>query len=107
MTHKLKLPCIVPIAGKDYTLKWDNKVPGAHFNTRTQIVRINPRVTKAELYSFLLHEILEVIYTERLYRYAKEKSALDNGDYMFIMNHDQFEKSINDLGYTLVKLLNL
>lgn len=107
MKTKIKLPSKIPIAGKDYTIKWDSAVPGAHFSCRKQEITISPDVTKTELYSFLFHEILEIIYAERLYRFAKEKEKLDNGDYIFVLSHDQFEKAINDFAYTLMKLLNL
>ena len=99
----MNLPKSVIIAGRTYTIIKDMKRNGGWFNTSKLEIRIGlkGKVTDDEIRIILLHEIFEVIFTERNLRYKLGYNPPENGHYLFSFNHQQFEDAMFDVALAL------
>ena len=95
----------VTCASKRYSVKYHPNTSGGQFHTKTKEIHIGTKCSKQDMLETLLHEIAEVILVERNIRYAQEKGVTENGDYMFVMNHDSFEMFIKDLTLAVQEIL--
>ena len=79
----------------------DLKQEGASFFLGEQEIRLGADYTEEKIHGFLIHEVLEIILTDRNYRFAKEFTAKTNGDYMFVFDHNQYDCIAEELAYVL------
>lgn len=103
----MKIPPKLIICGREYRIIKDKKLRGGNFDGGAQVIRIgiknNPPTDEIRI--TLLHEIIELILAERLLRYQKNYSHIENGHYLFCFNHQQFEDWIIDLNSALRTLI--
>lgn len=89
----MKIPKKLNIAGLDWAMKCKD-ILGGSFTTDTMEIVIGTK-NKEMVSMVFLHEILEVLMTTRRLRYECGE------EFMFVMNHQQFEDMCRDLSYTL------
>ena len=97
---RVKLPKKVIIAGREYKVEVVKGKGGGHFDSSKPLITIGTAFTQ-ETPGVFLHEVAEALLAERRLRYQINHNPLSNGDYLFVMNHDQFEDFIFDLAYAL------
>jgi hypothetical protein len=95
----MKLPKSVNICGKEIPLKEKRKEGGGSFDFRKPIITIGTKY-EIDIPETFLHEILEAILVERMFRYQL-RGVGDNGDYLFVFNHEQFNIICSDLANAL------
>jgi hypothetical protein len=96
----MKLPEQINICGRMYKVKANSKHNGGNFSEAEQLIEIGTQ-WPADIPENLLHESIEGIMSVRGLRYSLEKVEPDNGDYMFIFNHAQYEQLIKDIATAL------
>lgn len=103
----MTLPKSVIIAGKTWKIVLDKKERGAWYSGDKQEIHIGLKnVTQEHTRINFLHEVIEAIFSERLLRYKLPYTGADNGHYLFVMNHLQFENAVVDIGLALKEVLN-
>jgi hypothetical protein len=95
----MKLPKIVNICGKEIPLKEKPKEGGGSFDFRDPLIEIGTKY-KIDIPEIFIHEILEAILVERMFRYSLRNIG-ENGDYLFAFNHEQFNVICSDLANAL------
>jgi len=102
----MKLPKTVIIAGRTWKIVTDKKQRGAWYSGDKQKIVIGLKdATQEQTRINLLHEVIEAVFSERLLRYKLPYTGDDNGHYLFVMNHYQFENAITDIGLALKEVL--
>ena len=101
----MKLPKKLIICGNTYQIKYNPKHNGGSFSCNTQVITIGTRDTKEATFRVLIHEILEIILSERDHRYQLNRTEVENGDYLFSFNHSQYENVAYDLAYVLRQMI--
>lgn len=97
----MKLPKKIVICGCDWTVKTRPDAGGGYFNTGPAEIIVGTKF-KQEIPEVFLHEVTEAILTERCLRYRMVRGQdQENGDLMFVMNHQQFQDFIKDLAFAL------
>jgi hypothetical protein len=96
----VRVPKKVVIASREWTVKTSKAHGGGSFNGNTASIEVGTAV-KQDVPGIFLHEVAEAILAERLLRYRTNHNPPNNGDYIFVMNHQQFEDFIFDLAYAL------
>lgn len=96
----MKIPSEIEICGKKNKVILDPSDNGGAFDENKCVIVIGTGI-KADVPEVLLHEIIEAVFTTRLMRYALERAQAENGDYMFVFNHDQFELACKDIAVAL------
>ena len=84
------------ILDKTYTIKKDPKISGGKFTFAPPEIIIGSLDNKEEQAGTLLHEVIEIILTDRDLRYQNYNNG-DNGDLMFVFNHKEFSGWVKDL----------
>lgn len=96
----MRIPKTINLCGKPCKVLVDASHDGGTFciNKREIVIGIaNPEVIEENF----IHEVSEAILAVRDYRYALEREELDNGDYRFFMNHQEFQLFARDLSIAL------
>lgn len=96
----MKIPKTVLIASREWKVKTLPKEGGGYFDGSEFEIGIGT-AHKPNVPGIFLHEVAEAILAERSLRYQINHKPLNNGDYMFVFNHQQFEDFIFDLAYAL------
>lgn len=81
-------------------MKVDKTSGGGAFNGSKALITVGTAI-KQDIPGIFLHEVAEAILAERILRYKTGHNPPTNGDYIFVMNHQQFEDFIFDLAYAL------
>lgn len=92
----MKLPAHILVCGNKYTIKKDPTSNGGSFDTYSRVIVIGT-IDKHKTPAIFLHEITELVYALRNIRYIKQVSEPDNGDYLFVCNHEQFDLASEDI----------
>lgn len=100
----MKLPKSIIICGKTYKVTQNNKVNGACFSCNSQRIEVGTRDTDEKTFESFIHEIIEIVLCEHDLRYQKNRSEIENGDYLFAFNHDQYENAVRDVANALREL---
>jgi len=91
----MKLPKIVLIAGREWTIKLDPKDGGGSFDGTKNIITIGTKYEQDILPTFL-HEIIEAMLAEGNYRYSiYANEPMQN--FRFVFDHEDFDRIINEL----------
>lgn len=98
------LPKKIQICGKTFSISTNKVLPGGEFWLSTQQILCNAKCQE-RADEILLHEILEIILCEYRKRYNKA-GADDNGSYLFVLTHDEFEQLVFELHGALKPFLN-
>ena len=102
----MTLPKEVIIAGRTWKILTSKKSRGAWFTGGKQEIHIGLKgATEEHTRINFLHEVLEATFSERLLRYKLPYMESDNGHYLFVMDHKQFENAVVDLGFALKDVL--
>lgn len=99
---KFKIPSKIEICGAMWKIKQEKNHSYGSFSFTHNVIEIgmkNPAVVE----NILLHEIVEVIMSERKHRYTYYGSG--NEKMMFAMDHAQFEDFCDDLLSVLRKII--
>lgn len=97
----------VVICGKTYQIKKNPRYSGGSFSLNTQEIEIGTSCSKERVSDILVHEILETILVELGFRFILPTSEPENGDYRFVMTHDDFEKAADALALVLRQTDNM
>ncbi len=102
----MKIPKTVIIAGRIWKVITHKKERGGWYNSDKQQIDIGLEDASPErIRNTFLHEVMEAILSERLLRYKLPYTGDDNGNYVFVMNHIQFENATDDIGLALKEVL--
>lgn len=96
----MKLPKTVNICGKNVTVQANKEHDGGSFDDQSYIIEIGTQ-DPDEVAENLIHEIGEAIMMVRDFRYAREKEEPENGDYRFLLNHEEWQLFAKDLAIAL------
>ena len=101
----MKLPKTVFIVGREWKVVEKKKNSGASFNTGKATLFIGTSWEKGQTQINFLHEILEAIMTERMHRYKLPYISDDNGNYIYVMKHEEMNQVVADLALALKDVL--
>ena len=101
----MKIPKYVTIGGFRWRIIKDKTFGGGSFNGSIPEIRIGTKQGKDDINITFLHEIMEAILAEKLFRYKKGYKSDDNGNYLFIFNHQELEYITQDLCLALKDVL--
>lgn len=93
---KIKIPNKVIICGREWDIKEDNNSGGGCFDGSKSEITIGTKYPK-DIPDIFVHEVIEAILTERLLRYKIPRDCQDNGDLIFVFNHNDFERICPDI----------
>lgn len=96
----MRLPKKVIIAAREWDITENKKDGGGKFFGSEYKIEIGTKYKK-DIPGVFLHEVAEAILAEKCLRFNNGHSPATNGDYLFVMNHEQFEQFIFDLAYAL------
>lgn len=88
----MKLPKKVFIAGSEWRVVAEPKKSGGHLSTLDQTLWIGTKHRGYILDTFI-HEVLEALFVMRGIQY----NGHEEGDFLFIMNHKEFDAVCSDL----------
>jgi hypothetical protein len=94
------IPKSITICGKPNKVIQDKSGNGGAFDEGKGIIVIGT-ANPLDVPEILVHEVVEAVLVTRLMRYAIERSQPENGDYIFVFNHDQFEIACKDIAAAL------
>jgi len=98
MSNKpIRFPRTVIIGGRLWHVNTDSETNGSSSHCRQQKIIIGTRYGREDAYENFLHEIIETVLVERMHRYNKPYTVADNGSYVFVFNHAEFEEAIKDI----------
>ena len=102
----MKLPKSLIIGGVKWKVVIKKLSSGGAFYWHNHLIEISKKHTDERRFQALIHEIVEVILANNIMRYQKGwASAPDNGDYIFVFNHDQFEVFTDELSGVLKQFM--
>ena len=84
-----KLPRSVTVTGVKYKITFHMDHSGACFNCTLCTIKLGCTGTRDIAMQALIHEISEVVHVHHMNRFH---SGSENGDLVFVMDHDAFEK---------------
>jgi hypothetical protein len=96
----MKIPKTINLCGQTYKIRMDPNSTGGTFSEGKKIIEIGT-AWPADVPENLLHEVIEGILAIRNARYTVERVNPDNGDYIFVFKHDQYEQLIKDIAAAL------
>lgn len=102
----MRLPKNVMIGGMKWELTKDPKSNGGCFQTQPLHIEIGTRDKERMLGNFL-HEIFEIVFFESLLRYRNIHTPADNGDYIFVFNHKEFDSVIAQITPIIEELIKI
>lgn len=94
------LPKSIPICGKAHKLILNREEGGGWFDEAKCAIGVGSKYP-ADVPEILLHEIIEATFAVRNLRYARQRGEIDNGDYIFVFDHEAFEQSVKDIAASL------
>ena len=97
----IKIPKTVMIDGRSWKVKLNPKDSGGWFSAGKSTISVGTFSGMEHAWNIFLHECAEAVATMLWFRYQKAKDVQGNGDYMFVMNHDQFEIFINQFSVAI------
>ena len=97
----MRIPKSVMIDGRKWKVILDPKDGGGWFSSNKSTISVGIAHGMEHAWNVFLHECAEAILTMLWLRYQKAKDVQGNGDYVFVMNHDQFEVFINNLSIAI------
>ena len=102
----MKLPKDIIIGGRTWTIINNSKIKGGSFKQNQITIGTKSKNTDEIIQTFL-HEVIEAILSEKLLRFELpyNKPYLENGDYLFVFNHRDFEESVKDISLALKEVL--
>lgn len=92
--YKLDLPKSIDIAGRKFKIIRSKQTRGAEFHVQERFIKLGEGRNKDEEFTWLFHEIAEVIYCIHCKRFPSEYTR---DDYMFVVDHMDFEFVMEDL----------
>lgn len=96
----IKIPSEILICGKTHKVHIDKTTSGGWFDEGKAAIGIGTQYP-ADVPEILLHEIIEATLAIRNMRYARQRVTPDNGDYIFVFNHESFEQAVKDIAAAL------
>lgn len=100
---KMRFPEKVVIDGREWKIVLNKNTNGANFLPYKRKISIGT-AEDVGLENFI-HETLEVIMQYNLAVFFNHNKPTENGDRMFVMNHQKFEKICSDFGMVIRTLL--
>lgn len=97
-TWTKSLPKSVIITGVRFKITY-NMRGGACFDCTNCIIKVGCNGTRDITMQSLLHEISEIIHVHLMHRF---RSGSENGDLIFVMSHDDFQRHTYELHASLV-----
>jgi hypothetical protein len=89
--NKMQIPKTLIIGGVTWTVVIKKDSPGGSFRWHKQEIGIGRDCTMDRKITILVHEVAEIILTNNIMRYQKcLDGEMNNGDFLFVFNHDQF-----------------
>lgn len=102
----MKFPKTIIIAGRTWKISINKKDRGGWFNSDKGTILIGTKsYTKEETMQVFIHEVLEAVMSNNLLRYKLPYVKNDNGNYMFVFNHKEFEKVVTDFYLAIKEIL--
>ena len=101
---KITLPKTIQICGRIFSMDRVKDKFGGEFSLSPQTIEWDAKHQDGADET-MLHEIAEIILTYRRRRFHKS-CCTDQGDLLFVFDHDGFEQFINDLLTSLKPYLN-
>jgi hypothetical protein len=98
-----KLPKSLNIGGVTWSIKVNKEVNGGSFSWHDHTINIG-KLTLDRQFNTLIHEVCEIIMVNHTSRYQKCLCEVDNGDYMFIMDHNLFSIFADELSGILKEI---
>ena len=86
----MKLPKTINVGGFEWEVR-RSRGAGACFNAVEHYVDIGCDCDDKRQWEMFIHEITEGILADNLMRYAKAHNPKENGDYIFVFSHNDFE----------------
>lgn len=99
----MKFPKTVLIDGRDWKIVIDKNINGACIDTGKVELVIGTK--EGEGLKNFIHECLETILIYNMLRFKNIRADFENGNMIFVFNHDQFEKACTDLSVPIRQLL--
>jgi len=94
----VKIPKTVIIVGETWQVKVDKSGRGGCFDTDKSSITVGTKdLGEEEIAQEFLHECLESILANRSCRYKLPYTGTDNGNYIFVFNHEQMAQAVVDL----------
>jgi hypothetical protein len=104
-TNRYGIPEFVTIGGKAYKVVVDPKTNGGSFSNNKCLMYVGSQEGLEAARQIFFHEVWEAILSERMYRFQKPYDKPENGHYIFVFNHDQFEESVKDFYLAIREIL--
>lgn len=86
----MKLPKTLTVAGYEWEIR-RGKGHGACFDAVEHWIDVGTSGTDDQQWEWFIHELCEGILSDNLLRYRKPHTPAENGDYMFVFDHSEFE----------------
>jgi hypothetical protein len=93
----MKLPKTVIIGGREWTVTTNPKINGASSNNNKTRMEIGTAGGTENACQNFLHEVIESILDERMKRFQQPYAEPNNGHYVFVFNHAEFEEMVKDI----------
>ena len=103
----MKLPGKVIIYGREWKVVKDPKSNGGNSVTAPRPEIHVGTKEKSRIPEIFLHEVIESILMDNCLRFRAPHVNSDNGDYVFIFNHQQFENIVPQIVLALKDVLEL
>lgn len=100
----MKLPKKVIICGKEVKVETDKKCVGGRWASATNLISIGTR-NPNEVADTFLHEVIEVVFVESGLRFERSRHTPENGEFVFVMTHQEFEIAVGQIAYALKDVL--
>jgi hypothetical protein len=95
-TNRYGIPEFMTIGGATWKAAIDSKSNGGAFSCHKHLIHVGTQEGSEAARQIFFHEVWEAILSERMLRYQKPYDEPENGHYIFVFNHDQFEDSVKD-----------
>ena len=92
----MTFPKTLIIGGVKWKIIFD-KTQGGFFDWQDHIIKIEKKYSDERRFQCLIHEICEIIFLNNNYRYKKCLNEVHNGDFLFSVNHNEFEIFTDEL----------
>ena len=94
----MKIPKKLIITGRVWRVIKERKERGGWFYSDKNEIHVGLKdYTPSEIEHVFMHEVLEAILANELYRYKLPYTGDDNGNYMFMFDHKGLERISRDL----------
>lgn len=94
------IPKTILICGREHKVIVDKNSGGGWFDEAKCQIGVGTKYPN-EVAEIILHEVIEAVLSVRNMRYTKQRADIDNGDYLFCYNHEDFQNSILDIAQAL------